>query len=278
MRTSELLDMAALVAAGGRQWIVSREPLHSSGLEEYWTASKCRLDRWGLALRRASAGPFIDWHELTPLLEQVLASELLTRTWAAVLAGHDAWNRRREGDPIGRSVLIGHLEARHRVLQMLVHGRGLELALAQSLSVLCRRTERWTDLLIGYLSAPQDVSQLAFSTERAQRYAGLMAGFGQRRGQSAWALGGLSMATAFQRWLRAPEPNQDLNGRIAGGILGAIPELCFDPPGVARSLWMTNVQRIVDDTARLVDWLGEPAEGPVAAPTDRGRPPGRFSA
>lgn len=259
MRTRELLDVATMVAAQGRQLIVSREPLHDGGLEEYWTASKCRLDRWGLALRRATAGSWIDWPGLTPLFEQVLASEMLTRAWAAVLAGHDQWNRRRDCEPIGRSVLIGHLEARHRVLQLLVHGRGLELALAQSLSVLCRRTERWTDLLVGYLSTPRDVSDLAFSAERAERYRALLATFGQSRGRSPWVVGGLSLAAAFERWLGAAEPNLDLNARIAGGIFGTFPEAAFDDQGLARSLWLTNLQQKVDDTSRLCDWLEEPA-------------------
>jgi hypothetical protein len=175
-------------------------------------------------------------------------------------------------------VLIGHLEARHRVLQMLVHGRGLELALAQSLSVLCRRTERWTDLLVGFLSTPHDVSELAFSAERAQRYAGTLRTFAQRRGHSSWTWGALSLAAAFDRWLRGPEPNLDLNARVAGGILGAMPELSFDDQGVARSLWMANLQHRVDDAARLVDWLGETTERPgTPEPRSAGdRRPPRF--
>lgn len=257
MQTSEFLEIASLIAAHGRNWIASTDPPAAEGLEEYWVASRCRLDRWGLALRRANDGPVIPWPTLSPLLEQVLASEMVTRAWAAVLCGHDKRHRRRESDPVGRSVLIGHLEARHRVLQMLVHGRGLELEMAQSLSVLCRRTECWTDLVIGSLCAEEDVANLAFSDQRARRYSGELSALRPRRGRSPWGLLGLSLRASFVRWLQQPEPNTDLNARVAGGILGSIPRAEFDDLGVARSLWYSKLARAIDDTVLAVGKLAD---------------------
>lgn len=284
MHTRELLELATLLAVQGKLLIIGDEPLGPAGLEEYWAASKCRLDRWGNALRRFNDGqrserPRSDWAELLPLLEQAVASELLTRTWAAVLCGHDRFHGRGDAEPIGRSVLIGHLEARHRVLSLLVHGRGLELALAQSLSILYRRTERWTDLLIGHLVSAFDVSELAFSPERSRRMAAQLTGGSRPRpGRASATFLTFSLRSAFARWLARPEPNVDLHARIAAGILATFPESRFDEVGLPRSPWLTQWQSVVDETppaAARRSWLTPPDDG--APQTMEGRDhPRRF--
>ena len=51
---------------------------------------------------------------LRGVLEEILVSEVLTRVWTAVLCAHDACRGAEEAGPAARSVLLGHIEARHR--------------------------------------------------------------------------------------------------------------------------------------------------------------------
>ena len=93
-------------------------------------ASKSRLDRWGRTLkqittRAAEQGPLSPGAQETQVrgvVEEVFTSEMLTRVWAAVSCAHDRKLAADLAEPIARGVLIGHLEARHRVLTLLLQG------------------------------------------------------------------------------------------------------------------------------------------------------------
>ena len=100
--------------------------LSASGVQQYWTESKCRLDRWFRSLaalrtrsrRRGSDGGRGQWPHVRGVLEEILTSEMLTRVWATVLCAFDRQQGTLEAEPIARSIMIGHLEARHRVLDV----------------------------------------------------------------------------------------------------------------------------------------------------------------
>jgi len=68
---------------------------------------------------------------------------------------------------VARSVLAGHLEARHRVLTLLVQGPGVATEAAVKLNHLVRRVERWADLLLGYLGNLGAVGEFAVDPDRA---------------------------------------------------------------------------------------------------------------
>ena len=52
MHARELLELAALAALHGPAIAGSSQRLSESSIERSWTASKCRLDRWGHALKQ----------------------------------------------------------------------------------------------------------------------------------------------------------------------------------------------------------------------------------
>jgi hypothetical protein len=264
MHARELIELAAIISASGPALVCGVEQLSAAGIEQYWTTSKSRLDRWGWSLksfndeaRRADAKRHAPrWPYFRGVFEEILTGEVLTRTWAAVLCAHDRQHGTDVAEPIARSVLIGHLEARHRVLMLLVHGPGIDAEQAVKLNYLRRRSERWTDLLVGYLTGLHEVSEFAIEPQRAKdfaedlRYRSDLPG-----GRYAWPLMLASLRSSFRQSLGPMSPNADLNARIASSILSCFPPECFDSIGLFSSLWMVRIANATSDAQGMIENL-----------------------
>ncbi|MDZ7619241.1 MAG: hypothetical protein U1E05_19760 [Patescibacteria group bacterium] len=267
MHARELVELAAIISAHGPVLVRGRDRVSECGIEQYWVASKCRLDRWSRALKSldvrevarpaSSQGPRTAVRSFPEaMLEEILTGEVLTRVWGAVLSAYDRRRGTQEVEPIARSVLIGHLEARHRVLTLLVRASSIDTAWAMRLNGIRRRCERWTDLLVGYLTGLEDVADFAIEPERARdfaedlHYRSNLAG-----GRHAWPLVLSSLRAAFQQGLAGESPNSDLNGQIASSILACFPAELFDSTGMFRSLWLMRLTNMVGDTQGMLDSL-----------------------
>jgi len=268
MHTRELIELAAIVSAHGPVLVRDTERFSSTGIEQYWTASKCRLDRWNRSLKSFSQGEearqggdarqdrAARWPYVRGVIEEVLASEALTRVWTAVLCAHD-WSRGTDdAEPVARSVYIGHMAARHRVLTLLVRGPGIRAEQAVKLNHLRRKTERWTDMLIGYLTTLGDVEQFAFERQRALDFAeDLRYKSGLKGGHQAWPLLLASLRAAYQRGLCVTSPNADLNARIGESVLSCFRPELFDSTGLFRSLWLSRISSATRDVQGMIDEL-----------------------
>src|SRR5262245_4514207 len=97
MHTSELVQLAATVALHARRIVQSRARFPDAALELYWSASKCRHERWARTLKtlaaftsQTSGSPVPSvGTACNPLLDEVLTTEILTRVWAAVCLAID---------------------------------------------------------------------------------------------------------------------------------------------------------------------------------------------
>jgi hypothetical protein len=261
MHARELVELAAIVSAHGPVLVRERGRIPDSCMEAYWVASKSRLDRWAHALRRFRAagggsGRKPCWPTVRGVIEEIITGEVLTRVWAAVTCAYDRRYGSDDMEPIARSVLIGHLEARHRVLTLLVHGPSIEAEHAVKLNRLRRRTERWTDLLIGYLMGLDDVSEFAIDPERARDFSeDLSCRCRLPGGRFAWPLMLASLRTGFVQGLGAVSPNGQYNAQIAVSILSAFPPDVFDSTGILRSLWLERLSHAAHDTQGMIDEL-----------------------
>lgn len=264
MHARELLELAALAAVHGPALVLSRERIPGDAIEAYWTASKSRLDRWGRTLkgyaRRATSAEEPlgrgDQETIRAALEEILTGEVLTRVWTAVLCAYDRHHHTDQMEPIARSVLIGQLEARHRVLTLLVSGPGIDAEQAVKLNRLRRRIERWTDMLVGYLAGLYDISEFAIDPERAKDFAEDLEL--QRKspgGRYAWPLLLASLRAAFRTGLSPLVPNADLNAAIASSVLSAFPTSQFDSTGLLRSTWLLRMTRVSADTQGMIEQL-----------------------
>ena len=264
MHARDLVELAAIISAHGPVLILGTRQLSPSSIEQYWVASKCRLDRWGRSLKRfVSHGTDADpqwcrakWPYVRGVLEEVITGEILTRVWTAVLCAYDRHHNTEMAEPVARSVLIGHLEARHRVLALLVRGPGIDSEAAVKLNYLRRRSERWTDMLLGYLAGLHDVSEFAVEPERARDFsADLRYRSNVKGGRHAWPLVLASLRAAFCRGLTPACSNADLNAKIASTILACFQSELFDSTGVFHSLWLMRLINGANDAQGMVEDL-----------------------
>jgi hypothetical protein len=263
MRACDLIELAAIASVQGPTLIESNLSIPPQSIEQYWTTSKVRLDRWAWRLKRFVGDADTDahqrrrqWPEVQGVLEEILTSEMLTRVWTAVLCAYDRQRKTEEASPVARSVLIGHMEARHRVLTLMVRGPGIDAEDAVKLNRLRRHVERWTDLLVGRIAALHDVGEFAFDPRRAKDFAADLQYHGGLQGkQLVWPLMLTSLRAGFRKSLDACSPNADLNARIAASVLACFPNDLFDSIGLFRSLWLMRLTNITADAQGMIDDL-----------------------
>lgn len=270
MHAYELVELAALATIHGPALMRMAGRIPAASIEQYWVASKSRLDRWGRDLKRRfsaladSQSPIARGGlKVRGVLEEILTGEVLTRVWTALMCACDRRHGADHAGPIARSVMIGHLEARHRVLALLVSGPGIGAEQAVKLNQLRRRAERWTDVLIGRLAAFDDVSEFAIEPSRARDFAeDLSVQASLDGGGHAWPLVVASLRAAFCQGLEPTSPNADLNLQIAESVLAAFPPELFDSTGLPHSLWMLRMAAVTQEAQGMLDALL--AEKPMA--------------
>lgn len=262
MHSYELVELAAIISAHGPALVSGVDRLSENGLEQYWTTSKIRLDRWCRSMRSfaTSAGDPRwrqgNWPRMRSIMEEIVTSEMLTRVWAAVLCAHDRRHKLCEAEPIARSVMLGHLEARHRVLMLLLNTPGLEVKSAAKLNEIHNLSQRWTDMLVGYLIQLGDLSEFAFDPARAKDFAQDLRDEGVHPGRRiVWPLILTSLRVSFRQDSSAETPNADLNLRIAASILACFPGNLFDSTGQFQSLWLIRLNNSAADVQGMLDEL-----------------------
>jgi hypothetical protein len=254
--------LAALVSTQGTVLIRGTPFIPETGLQQYWSASKTRLDRWGRALKASTglanqnAPPGVQWGVFWDVLVEILASEVLTRAWTAVLCAHDRLHNQEEAEPIARSVYLGHLEARRRVLSFLAHVERLDPIEVLSLDHLRSRCERWSDWLIGHIAISHDVSEFAADPDRAAVF-GRELRAARTRGQdtAAWQLLLASMKVGFRDVSTEATPNYDLNLAIGASIVGCFTPELFTGSGTLRSAALDPFLHPADDAQCLIESL-----------------------
>jgi hypothetical protein len=261
MNCRQLIEIGARVALAAPSWLQSGVPAPRKALHEYWSASKCRLLRWLPALhefaRRMLMGgrhDLADWEIARPLLEEILAGELLARTFAAVAKAHDERLHQREVEPVAQSVLSGHLDARRRVLHLISVGSQFAVVEAARLNDLRQKVERWSDLVLAHLAPWTDVSLLAFDAGRAKEFADDL------RGESGQGLLFrelilASISQSFRYSLCETAPHADLNGQIAAGALACLSLPPPVPEGAVDRRWLERLNETADQTQGLIEEL-----------------------
>jgi len=261
MQACELVELAGLVSTHGASLVECSRPISMTALESYWSASKCRLDRWGRELKqhesRAVAGcPQQRAGSPAGIIEEIFSGEVLARVWAAVLSAHDRRHGMEDAEIVSRSVLLSHLESRNRALKLLLDSTALNHREAVRLNRLRRTTERWADMLLGHLPDAKHLAEFAVEPARAMEFSADFrhhAGAGNRG--AAWALLQLSLREAFRRSLTVISPNADLHARIATSVVSCFPEELFDSTGLMKSLWLSRLTHGANDAQGMIDEL-----------------------
>jgi hypothetical protein len=263
MHSRELAELAALVAVNSSVLIHGPGRILPECNQQYWSASKCRLDRWGRLLRRLQAAvdepqlpATLTWPRVRPALEEILVGEMLTRLWTVVAIAYDSAQDVEEMAPVARSVFSGHLEARSRLLSLMADGRVIALPEGVQLNHLRRRCERWTDMLLAHFSRHVAIDGFAFEIERARDFAedlDLESAHTDNRFTCQLVLA--SLRASFAYGLAERSPNTDLNRRIGAAVLTAFREEVVDSTGLVKSAWLERITRTASDTEMMVEEL-----------------------
>jgi hypothetical protein len=273
MHARDLAELAALLALHSRLIVHGAGRIPHEVSEQYWSASKCRLDRWSRLLKQLTQAAnqpqlpqpqlpaTLSWPRIQPVLEEILVSELLTRLWTAVAAAHDQIHGGDDLEPVARNVFTSHLDARRRLLTLLAEGRAIALPQATHLNHLRRRVERWTDMLLAHLAGLTNINEFAFDTGRARDFAedldhqSATAQTSNAERDVTGRLMLLSLRASFANDLADRTPNNDLNRRIASALLGAFRDPTDDPTGIVKSLWLERLNRTAIETEDMVEEL-----------------------
>jgi len=261
MHVRQSIELAALISSSARTLVHHSARLSQAGIEEYWTVSKCRQESWCRKLKQHSTrirslrgrSARRLWDSTRVVLEEILTSEILTRVWAAVCCAHEQQRGIAEAAPIVRNVLAGHLEARHRALNLMVRGHGLRIEEAVNLNRLRRRSERWTDVLLGNLMPDCAVDEFAFNAGRVRDFADHDGGRIGTSSRYQWLLA--SLRASYQRGLAPTSPSAELNRRIAAAILSCFGSEMFDSTGLLKSHWLARLDHTTNDTQGMIEEL-----------------------
>ena len=225
---------------------------------DFWTAAKCRMDRWHQTLKMFHNDLNDDdpnhnpWHAIAAVVEEVIISEMLTRVLAAVLHEHDARNGRDQFFAISQSVLLGHLEARNRALRLLVDADPRHQEITSQLNRLRRVIERWTDMLLSQLPRPTQAAQFGFEVDRVIDFSEDKLPSSDDHPVNRNSVLEMSMMKDVNGLTGKYSANPDLNRYLATGILATIVTdrfALFPIPSFAAGLPLDN---FCNQTQRLV--------------------------
>lgn len=247
----QMVEIAALVSAYSQHVIAGPERLPAGALEKFWDRSQRRLKLWLSALshyqrRIAQVAPLEHqqlWDDLQPILGEVFVSEVLSRVWGAILTAMDQERGTHFTEAIARNVLIGHLDARKRALQLLVTDPALSVEQLGPIDSIRRRVERWTDLLLGHLVERYQVDDFAFDPSRARDFGAqqlLQTADGTQ--ERAWTLLLIGLRTSFSTTPVGP-PNEVIQEEIIASILACFPPGAFQPEGPFRPIIADRIIR-----------------------------------
>lgn len=258
MHAQQLAEIGGWLSISSQVFTRGGIPAEATNAMRYWSASKCRLQRWQAALKvfeKDFAEPcemHNPWHAIEVVIQEILISELLTRVWTVVLIQHDRVFEHDEMQSIGHSVFIGHLEARSRALRLMIHNRADNQRAFDRLEELRRRMERWTDLLLSRVSDLDLAIQFGFDEHRVRDFAGDRHLENHDRRNQMEALLLASLKSSLQQDILTWTANPDLNQEIAAGVLACIPGDRFDSTGIPKSIMLMQMEQVQSDTHAMV--------------------------
>jgi hypothetical protein len=260
MLAIELVDLAALVALNSQPLVRENPRMVNDVIHSYWSASRCRLDRWGRGLRSAEQTLPLNSHlprEVSQLWHEILVAEIPTRMVAALFTAHDQFHQYEGVAPIGRNVLYGHIDARRRALWQIQTARKKEQLPNSDFTQLFARCSRWNDLLLGYILRHAPVGEFAFDIDRAREFSfdseSLTSEMVTNDVAVTFLRGSLRMGLTITE--EQDGYSSDLNQQIAAAVMACFGPELFDSFGLLKSSWLRRMESMTDDTIALVENL-----------------------
>ena len=262
MHAINLVELAGFISSQANQISDHPESFSHASAEKYWKASRCRLDRWGKTLKvllediEGRNGKFTSWAAAEIIISEILASEVLTRTWVAVACRIDEVIGEDRFESVARSIHIGHLESRNRCLKIMMAGVEKNVGNIQNLDRLRRKVERWTDLMLAKIGTDVAIAT-GFDQNRVEEFIEEFDDCQPQLLEAKWELMSESLAESFAPYKRVSAVNEDLNEEIFTSFLECFPPEIFEATGAFKSIWMIRMNLMADNTEELLDELLE---------------------
>jgi hypothetical protein len=136
------------------------------------------------------------------------------------------------------------------------HAQEHDLEAVQEINRVRQRSERWTDMLLAYLTPLGDLADVAFDHKRVFDFAEDAADhFRQSKAGQWWQLLRVALRTSFGDCLAENAPNGDLNAQIVTSILAGFRPETFDAINDLSWLWMERLEYTTADAEALIEEL-----------------------
>jgi len=252
LRLCQIAELAAHASARSSLIIEGGGNLPEHSLRHYWQHSRLRNNAWIRELdsltNNFGNAPLFEhqqlWQQAEVILTEVFVTEILTRVWAAVMTAHDRRRFRQIAEPIARHTLNGHLEARHRAMILMVSGPNIPLTEIARVDRVRRKSERWTDLLLGSFVMDYGLSELAFDVTRSLDFAQTQLKDIVRASDapvSEFILAGMRLA--FRDVSSGWSETEAANRQLMKAVMGSFPPDIFDEFGQMKSSERVRAER-----------------------------------
>ena len=242
MHATRLVELAAIVV--GQNCLMCQQEVDANfwAADQFWVLHRARINEWSRTLQHCdSLKPRTDegdsiafWKHAKPIIEEVLYAEVCTRIWCAMLSTIEEQRHPGELDPIARSVFISNLEARRKVLRLILYSKGLPHIGTTVVNELRLACETWTDYMLAELPILKIAQQYCFDRLRIKR----IHSSGQHRNLKSSATKRQARMLSLHYQLAtaplSPAICAELNSEIAAVILSCLPSAAFDGCGIQR--------------------------------------------
>ncbi len=260
VKVAHLVELAALVAAHHSHLIETSARIPDTVLEEYWRHTRIRTRLWMNSIETAAAmfspaqEPDQDsiQTEVGNVLQEVFAAEVLTRVWGAVLTAKDQRWKTFDGEPVARTVLAQHSQARNRAMTFLLQHQNEKQLNPSRIDRTRRSCERWTDCLLGPIVNRYDVGEFAHDTSRAIEFGrDQQAELTVTSSDHVWSFVLAGLRLAFSMTPLTHPIHADAHRGIMNAVLGSFPAGAFSNDGPFKSILAHRVYRSSEISDRL---------------------------
>ncbi len=232
---SQLAEIAVVASSRTQFVIQSQSSLSSTHLQSLWNCCRKLSTNWyqqlneltmSLHMGDGPSGSEAEDHSRA-LFHEIFVSEMLIRVWATALVGHGRIHLHTTAEHVARQVVDNLTGISGRALSLLNQDDSLPLLDAALINRLRRKTERWTDVLIGHSGRFAKTLDFAHDPAEAADISELnLRRFARAIDEPVCLLLRASIRTAFEK---VPYQTSALAAELAQLILAELPE--SDDPG-----------------------------------------------
>lgn len=248
----QVAEAMTLISAHSLQVIGNPSPLPRDALMRYWSCAHARLKDCRRTVRAyhdrcRTASPLerhLLWDQADSAVREVFISDLLCRTWGAILVACDQSRGIHDSEPIARHVLLRQMEVRQEVLLLMIEGQGIPMDRILQLDRIRRRLERWTDLVLGHLLKRFDLKDFAFDEQRALDFGReQMEAWNTNQHDRMWQLYLLCIRGGFAEQSVPMERHGQLRLESLRAMLACFTEDAFRDEGPLKTPWLARLTR-----------------------------------